>query len=45
MSTIHIVAFSVVTSIETFIICVGNAFAILFSGRSTPAVKEDPVIF
>ena len=28
MSTIHIVAFSVVTGIETFIICVGNAFAI-----------------
>ena len=28
MSTIHIIAFSVVTGIETFIICVGNAFAI-----------------
>ena len=28
MSTIHIITFSVVTSIETFITCVGNAFAI-----------------
>ena len=28
MSNIHIVAFSVVSGIETFIICVGNAFAI-----------------